>query len=333
MIYSKSYLEENAFDTVFFWANRALHIDKQLPEAYYIRGICYYETGNREKAEQDYQQAIQLNPNYWEAFYGLGNLYFGIDYIKVFEYNRKAATLARGPELSYMFMVIIQTYLYSGLFDQVESIVRDYVSLTQDSLVYYFANFWGSVVNSNPENQHSWITRCYAYDSTNPIVLSFLAESYINLGNYEEGMKYYKQSLAIENALGRISVNRLHRVGYAFSMAGYKEEADYYFDRAEEIYKCMIRLNRPYAQNGNSQLDLALIYAFRGEKSKAMEILRDLYQRSTTPYVAAWYMQWDPMLDSIRDDPEFQQIANDLGLRLQDGTEILRQWLEENDML
>ena len=332
-IYSKDYINDNAFDTVFFWANKALNLDKQLPEAYYIRGNYYFETGNRVKAEEDFHKAIQLNSNYWEAYYGLGNMYTSIDYIKVFENFQKAASLVRGPELSYILMLIIQSYLLSGNIEEAESPITDYVNLTQDSLLYYMANYYVNLFNENPENQHYWLTKAYAYDSTDPTVLSYLAESYIKMGRFEEGLKYYKQSDDINNKLDRISYNRLHRIGYAFTLAGQKEEAGYYFDRAEKIYKSIIRLNRPRAFTGSTHYDLALIYAFRGEKSKAMEILRNLHQRSTTPYIAAWYMQWDPMLDGIRDDPEFQQIANDLGLKWRVERERVKQWLEENDML
>ena len=333
MICSEGYLEDDAFDPVLFWANKALNYDKQLPEAYYSRGLYYFETGNREKAEKDLKTAIRLNPNYWEAYTGLGNLHTGTDLKQTLEYFLKAESLARGPELSYIRTVIIQTYIFSGLFGKAESLNQEYVTMTQDSLIYYLANYWLNLFKHNPEEQHYWLKKAYAYDSTNADVLSFLAERYIEMGNFEEGLKYFKQSYEIDQANGRIPINRLHRIGYGYDKAGYKEEADYYFDRQEEICNRLIDLNRPWAQLGNAQFDLALIYAYRGEKSKAMEILSDLHQRSSTPYVTALYIQRDLMLDGIRDDPEFQQIANDLGIKFQAETERVRQWLEENDMV
>jgi TolB-like protein/Tfp pilus assembly protein PilF len=332
-LYSEGYLENNAFEKVFHWANNALLIDKQLPEAYYIRGSYFYETGHREKAEQDYRKAIQLNPNYWEAYYGLGNLYTGFDYTKVFENFQRAADLVRGPEFSYMSAMIIQTYLFVGLHEQAESLIADFSSLIQDSLTSFMTNWWIEFIKGNLDKQHYWLSKAHAYDSANPTVLSWLAETYVRLGNIEEGLKYYKQSIDSNEAHGRIFINMLHRIGYVYSLTGHIEEADYYFDRAEEICKSLIRLNRPMAQYGNAQYDLALIYAFRGEKSEAMEILRSLHQRSHISLVIAFYIQWDPMLDGIRDDAEFQQIANDIIMRAQTDQERIRQWLEENDIL
>ena len=41
----------------------------------------------------------------------------------------------------------------------------------------------------------------------------------------------------------------------------------------------------------------------------------------------------DPLFEGIRDEPEFQQIANDVEAKYRAEHERVRQWLEENDML
>ncbi len=41
----------------------------------------------------------------------------------------------------------------------------------------------------------------------------------------------------------------------------------------------------------------------------------------------------DPLFDSIRDEPEFQQIVLDFEAKYQAEHERVRQWLEGNDML
>jgi len=40
-----------------------------------------------------------------------------------------------------------------------------------------------------------------------------------------------------------------------------------------------------------------------------------------------------PLFDSIRDEPEFQQIVRDVETKYETTRERVRQWLEENDML
>jgi len=41
----------------------------------------------------------------------------------------------------------------------------------------------------------------------------------------------------------------------------------------------------------------------------------------------------NPLFDSIRDEPEFQQIVRDVEAKYQAEHERVRKWLEENDML
>jgi hypothetical protein len=45
------------------------------------------------------------------------------------------------------------------------------------------------------------------------------------------------------------------------------------------------------------------------------------------------YIRNDPLFDSIRDEPDFQQIVRDVGAKYLAEHERVRQWLEENDML
>ena len=44
-------------------------------------------------------------------------------------------------------------------------------------------------------------------------------------------------------------------------------------------------------------------------------------------------IQIDPLFESLRTDPEFQQIERDLVERNQNKQAEIRQWLEENDIL
>ena len=44
-------------------------------EAYYNRGIAYGDKGEYDKAIEDYSKAIELNPEYAEAYNNRGNAY------------------------------------------------------------------------------------------------------------------------------------------------------------------------------------------------------------------------------------------------------------------
>jgi hypothetical protein len=82
-----------------------------------------------------------------------------------------------------------------------------------------------------------------------------------------------------------------------------------------------------------SYYDLACVYAFRGEKEKAYENLRNLNQLRVAPLWLVTFFEHDPLFDSIKNEPEFQQIARDIAAKYQAEHERVRKWLEEQGML
>ena len=88
-----------------------------------------------------------------------------------------------------------------------------------------------------------------------------------------------------------------------------------------------------WAQLKYTYYDLAGIYAFKGEKDKAYQNLRIFNQRMRMPLWIVTQIKKDPLFDSIRDDPEFQEIVRDIEAKYQAEHERVRLWLEDNDML
>ena len=79
--------------------------------------------------------------------------------------------------------------------------------------------------------------------------------------------------------------------------------------------------------------DLAGVYAFLGEKDRAYENLRMFNQKEAIP---SWWLRLfrrDPLFNNIRDEPEFQQIVQDIEAKYQAEHERVRQWLDEQGML
>ena len=209
----------------------------------------------------------------------------------------------------------------------------DYLDLESDSLTYYSLSAWGEVIKDNLDRAAEYFYRGFALDSTNAFLLFWAGHYQMAAGNYEDGLRYMRKSADLSERHGIILHNVLHRIGYYLFQAGYRQEAEYYFDRQEEVSKKLIELDRPYAQMNIAQLDLALTYAFRGKKDSAMDLLKIISNESRVSMITLGSLSTDPMVESIRKDPEFQQIANDLRIRYQADQERIRQWLEENDML
>jgi hypothetical protein len=125
----------------------------------------------------------------------------------------------------------------------------------------------------------------------------------------------------------------MHRIGYAYWQNGYKEEAEHFFN--EQIIYCnrINELKRLQGLTLNTYYDLAGVYAFRGEKDKAYRNLRIFNQSQLIDHNMAMLIKTDPLFNSIRKDPEFQQIVRDIESKYQAEHERVRKWLEENGML
>jgi tetratricopeptide (TPR) repeat protein len=55
--------------------NKALQLNPLYAEAYYVRGNAYYDLKENDKAIEDYSRSIQLNPKSSDAYYWRGNAY------------------------------------------------------------------------------------------------------------------------------------------------------------------------------------------------------------------------------------------------------------------
>jgi len=55
-------------DSCLVLANIGLSLDKQLDEAYFIKGRYYEVNGQIEEALENYDKTLKINPNYYAAY-------------------------------------------------------------------------------------------------------------------------------------------------------------------------------------------------------------------------------------------------------------------------
>src|SRR3989339_240809 len=86
----KVYQERGVYNKALSDYEQAIKIDPNCYEAYYNRGITYQTISKYDEALLDYDQAIKINPNYKQAFNNRGVVYYNKkDYKKAFfDYNQ-----------------------------------------------------------------------------------------------------------------------------------------------------------------------------------------------------------------------------------------------------
>jgi tetratricopeptide (TPR) repeat protein len=260
-------------------------------------------------------------------YYSYTNLVNSIDNYQ------KAASINRGRELPSLLRAIGDAYLDAGFPEKVKQYYQDGLKLDGDSLAYYERlsdfEFWLANFNKSIE----YAKKGLAIDSNNYWIGRYIGSSYEMLGQHEESLKYYKKWFARLNTNVELYNGYMQCLGYAYWQNGYKEEAKYYFNEQIKYYNKMIELKRSLYGLYTYYKCLAGIYAFMGERDKAYKNLRIFNQVQAIPLWMSVNIKTDPIFNSIRNEPEFQQIAKEIEAKYQAEHERVRKWLETQGML
>lgn len=94
---------------ILFLLLSSIFIYAQDAETYYKNAYIYFTQENYAKAEEFYQKAIELNPDYEDAHYWLGKVYRQIgNYSKALEQWKKVLRI--NPQNSYAFSYLLNSY-------------------------------------------------------------------------------------------------------------------------------------------------------------------------------------------------------------------------------
>jgi tetratricopeptide (TPR) repeat protein len=252
------------------------------------------------------------------------------DFVNCIENCIKAASLNRGSELHVIFESLSWEFFLAGFPDKQKYYNLEAFQLNGDSVLYFNTL---SAYETDPDKSMELLQKAYAIDTTNSGIAYELGIGYMFLNQPKNSLKYYKKFFEIIKTVGSGTNLDVGRMGWAYWENGYKQEAEYYFEKQLEYCKNDIKLKRPWGQTLNPYYDMAGIYAFRGDKEKAYECLKKFNKKQIMPYYAVAYIKTDPLFNSIRNEPEFQQIARDIEAKYQAEHERVRKWLEAQGML
>lgn len=333
----EGFFSENYLDSVPILCDIALSYDNQLPEAYLLKGQYYQTTGKPEQALKEYDKALKYNPNDWVAYLWKGGLYatYYNDYIKNVYYFKKAMSLHRN-DLPYMLSNIIYPYLETGFIDQAKNYIEEFFRLDGDSVRYYYQLSEIETLTENYNNAVEYLKKAYAIDSNyiSTSVLFVLGSNYMSLHQNEEALKYFKKCIERDTTMHVIFMSEYYvSIGWSFLQNGYREKAEYYFNKQIEISRKCIELGRSTQRLYEKYLDLALVYAVRGERGEAYKNLEVYNQKQEMSLYDVNEFRYSPLFDNLRNDTEFRKILRDVESKYQTVHEKMRKWLVEQGEL
>ncbi len=338
MQYWGTFFSEKFLDSVLIMSNIALKYDDKLSEAYLLKGSYYYQVGRTELAEKELDKAIQFNPNEWMPYYYKANLFYFDDNINVLKNAYKAVSLNSDANLPQILEVIYFALSNAGFFEKARFIAREVFELDRDSASYYIRLSRIEEGLNNYENELELVKRACEIDSNKNVngfgnVLVKLADAYTMANQFKKALECYEQMNKKQNAKENTNLWASHRIGFLYYKNGNIKEANYYFNKQIEYSSNEIKLGRMRSEQLFSYYDLAAVYAFLGDKRTALENLRVFGKKKIIHQWMLQLLKTDPLLDNIRNDPDFQQIVNNAETKYLAEHERVGKWLEEQGML
>ena len=327
--WSETYLSESFLDSVLILADRALSFDDRLAAGYHYRGEYYSQKGDLETALEEYNMALKYNPNYWEAYYAVGQTvylynYDHMDFVKGLEYLHKAVSINHGTELPFLLRELGDAYAgWAGFPEKKNYYYMEAFNLDNDT----------SSLDSfkTDKEKLELLRKSYSRDSNNLWTIVRLARSYTKLGQSKESLIYTKKYENRLNERTYLFYSGRTMIGYTYWRSGYKKEAEKWFDEQKRISEESLKLGRYYSMD--AYCDLANIYVLTGEKEKAYECLKKFAKNRVFPYYRVSWIKEDPMLNSIRNEPDFQKIVKEIETKYQTEHERVRRWQEDRGEL
>jgi eukaryotic-like serine/threonine-protein kinase len=313
-------------------------------EAYqfYLRGRYHWNkrTGvELKKAIEEFQQAIDRDPNYALAYTGLADCYMlleqyaGVPSSETAAKTRAAAerAIAIDDSLAEAHTSLAFHYLQSWQWEESEKEFKRAISLNPN---YPTARHWYQILlEALGRNDEAFaeIKRALELDPLSPILEANIGEAYVKKGDFDSatehakrlvqldpnfplahhiyGLLYLKQRRYAEaipefqqNVANDRSANSLSYLGYAYGMAGRRDDAAAVLKELEGMY---------YKRESLAQYQAA-VYAGLGEKDQAFAWLEKGFQARSGTLV---FVVSDLTFDPLRDDPRYADLLRRMGLR------------------
>ncbi len=301
------------------------------PGAYeaYLKGRYFWNKRTAEgikKASDYFQQAINQQPDYGIAYSGLADCNSGLTW-HGFASPTEALPRAKAAALKAIEMDPTSGEAHASL-ALVLSHQRNWAAAENEfkralqlSPRYANAHHWYgdylSIVGRHEEALDE-AKRAFELDPLSPMINTWLGLRYYHARRYDEAIVQGRKILEVDPSfaaahllLGQAYVQkRLHaqaisELQSATSLSGdsplYMAQVGVVIDQLQKVAR----------QSYVSSYGLAQIYAALGDKQHAMKWLQSAYDER-----AVWmeYLKVDPVLDSLRSQPRFQDLVRQMGL-------------------
>ena len=275
-------------------------------------GHSYVWSGRFSEAKAQYEKVIEIDPTTTEGYSGIAYLYWFV-YGRLDEavpwLGKLVSLEPEDPGISALF-----GGLYQHLYDDklAGCWINQGIKLGPES---YWANLYMSyhyIFRGQYEQALPYAQQAQMVYSFDEYAIEILRDHEVRTGDYDKALSHYEESDPALLAEDKPTINNMNYdsaiyLAYVLQLRGDRERADMLLDRS----LAFIRSGIPRLGLRGYDIADVQIYALKGEKQKALATLR---QAIDDGWRAAWryYLEHEPILESIRNEPEFQAMVYEI---------------------
>ena len=161
---AKEYYSNDQYREALNLINKFIAQDSMNVEAYKLRGNCYQELNQTEKAIADYRKAIEIDDQFAFAYYNLGNTYETIEEL-----------------------------------DSAEHYFRTYIAMSPDDPAGYFRLATILRFQNQADSVLTYFEKAYSLDSANLETLEYIMQEYYIMSDYEKTIELATYAKGIDS--------------------------------------------------------------------------------------------------------------------------------------
>jgi len=303
----QTFNKEGKHDSAFVYADRAIAVDPEFNRSIGLKGYCYLSAGEIDLALDHFFKAISLPPkdDFWLWYHvAIGQVYYRQnDQIKAIPYLKKGLEMTGTQYMAGAYSSLTRPYKSIGDYETAEEYFSK--SLELEVGCGTISHYIGLMLTQGKIQEALQFadSTCQQEEECEQVCSRILFKTSLLLGEFEKAEQHFYQWQNKGSDFPYWERFIKYEIGYVFYQLGRAKEAEKIF--TEQI----IRLESELVKEGHiTYLHLSRIYAFKGERRKALENLNEFAKRGFTE---GWhdFILIDPFFESLRDDPEFKAIV------------------------
>jgi TolB-like protein/AraC-like DNA-binding protein/Tfp pilus assembly protein PilF len=325
--------EKKHEDLINYYADKALLYDSKLPQSLIAKALYYMHNKAYEQAVPYLEKALQYNPNSALVINFLSDFYanYAPNTEKYLEYALKGIRLDiaayDSTTASIIYLHVSNAFIQSGFINEAETFINKSLEYNPENLYSaYVKAYILYAKNKNLRQTKQLLIKALDKDSTRLDIMQEVGKICYYMRDYKSAYRYYKKFIAIKKARNwDIYPAENAKIGVVLAKVGLNEKSEKYF----EDY-------RTYAENDKSvykHLSLAVYYSYYGNTKKAIEQLKLFSEQDYYHYWTILFLKIDPLIDPIKELPEFKSIFKDIETKFWDNHRKIKTSLKEKDLL